>query len=475
MTAPRTLHDRLLDHARRAPDRCAVAGPAGPVSYAELAERVETRVREFAARGVDRRAVVGVGGGDDGEQLVDLLALSHLGATSFALSQQDSSRSRAEFFARVGATHTSVGGGDVTTVDPAPIEAGGPIRAASFDDDRARLLFNTSGTTGTVKIVVHTGDAIVAQAHRHVLEDERFACLASMEHNFVRRHRLYCAAVGGTNVFVDRALDPANAGVVAQLRALEATTLHLSAFQAQELLAAPDAGALAGLRLKLGGSHVPNALRERLRREVTAHLECGYGTTETGAIAFTDPADTRTDESVGRALDGIAIGIVDAQRRPVDPGAIGEVAIAGAGLFDGYLGDDARTAQRLDGGWFYTGDVGRIDADGRLLLSGRTDDVFVFNSMNVHPQELEARLREHPAVRDAVVVPQRSAVHGDVPVALVVVDDGADLRALKSFARERTGPRCPKRFVAIERVPRNAGGKILRAEARALLVGSTRS
>jgi acyl-coenzyme A synthetase/AMP-(fatty) acid ligase len=228
---------------------------------------------------------------------------------------------------------------------------------------------------------------------------------------------------------------------------------------------------LRGIRLKLGGSHVPADLRKRLRESITQDLYCGYGTTETGAIAFTDPNDSDAAESVGQALPGIEIRVTDADRKPVAPGERGEIAIRCAGMFQAYWNQPAATRARLVDDWFQTGDTGFLDDQHRLHLSGRTDDMFVFNSINIHPQDIEAQICQYPSVVDAAVLPKHSPVHGDVPVALVVFKDGAspDLRGLKKFVRDSAGLRTPRQFTIVDRIPRNATGKILRAEAQLLL------
>jgi acyl-coenzyme A synthetase/AMP-(fatty) acid ligase len=97
--------------------------------------------------------------------------------------------------------------------------------------------------------------------------------------------------------------------------------------------------------------------------------------------------------------------------------------------------------------------------------------MFVFNSVNIHPQDIESQLRQFPAVADAAVLPRRSPVHGDIPVALIVPagDAQPDLQALRAFMRDRVGIRCPRQFIVVERIPRNAAGKIVRAEAQRLL------
>lgn len=459
--SPTSLIGRLLHHASSRPDHCAVRRAGLSLTYAELAQQVLALADGLRQQGVTADSVVGIRCEDDARHLLLSLAAVRLGSACCSLPTHDAAALNEAMAARCGVTHVL---GNARPASGEPVTVAGSETA---DSPPARLLFATSGTTGAAKIVVLADADLVAQAARHIASpDERFACLATMEHNFARRHRLYCVAQGATNVLIDsRAGD-----LVAQLQQLDVSVLHLSAFQAQELLAQPGVSALRHLRLKLGGSHVAGGLRATLRQAVTPHLQCGYGTTETGAVAFTEPADD-AGETVGRALPGIEIQIRGAQGGPLPPGEAGEIAIRAAGLFRGYLDASGDIASGLQDGWFATGDVGRLDADGRLTVSGPCDDMFVFNSMNISPQELESLLCEHPDVSDAVVLPKASAAHGDIPVALVVWRPGSapDLAALRAFMRPRAGLRSPRHYSLIDKIPRNAAGKILRAEARALI------
>lgn len=437
------------------------------------------QAERLSESGVVGASVVGIGCDEDVAHLVLCLAVAHLGATSCTVPSFESPQQQQKVLQRTGATFVAAKDGTVERVAARPVEAASTSAStsasisASITGDPllaevgAKLLFSTSGTTGKPKIVCHRDSGLVAQAPRHVGPTERFACLASMEHNFSKRHRLYCVAQGAVNVFLDAAPET----LIEQCRTHELTTLHLSAYQAQELLGVPGIGALRGLRLKLGGSHVPASLRESLRTHVTDHLQCGYGTTETGAIAFTEPRDEQARESVGQALTGIEIRVTDANHAPLAAGQRGELAIRCEGMFLGYLGQPQQTAERLVDGWFHTGDVGHLDDQLRLHLGGRSDDMFVFNSINIHPQDIEAQILEFPTVVDAVVLPQPSPVHGDVPVALVIFDGTGepDLRQLKTFVRARAGIRSPRRFIVVDSIPRNGAGKVLRAEANALL------
>jgi long-chain acyl-CoA synthetase len=459
-----TLVGRLLRHARQGPSHEAVATPRLRLTYAELAALVAAQARRLRDAGVSRDAVVGIACPDDVQHLLLCLAAAAVGAASCTIPSREGERQRQELLDRCGVTHRLGPADAIRPGDPLPASTAADLP----DGGDAAVLFSTSGTTGAPKLVRLHGADLVAQAPRHVQSPgERFVCLATMEHNFARRHRLYCVAQGATNVFVDAAPD----SLVPQCKALSASVMHLSAFQAQELLAAPGVAALNGIRLKLGGSHVPSALRQQLRRGITPILQAGYGTTETGAIAFTDPDDDDAAESVGRPLPGIEARVASPAGEALPAGECGELSIRCAGMFRGYHGRPELTAARLRDGWFQTGDIGYIDHRGRIHLCGRADDMFVLNSVNIHPQDIESQLRQFPAVADAAVLPRRSPVHGDIPVALIVPagDARPDLNALRVFMRDRVGIRCPRQFIVVDRIPRNAAGKILRAEAQQML------
>lgn len=455
----RSLIQRLCDCAETNPDHDALITPSLSISYSQLLELVQAQAIRLLNEGVSDTSVVGIRCADDLRHLVLCLASVYNGATSFTVPTYDSMSAQDALIDRCGATHV-IDGNEALDSNSAYSKTSASARVA-------KLLFSTSGTSGEPKLVVHRDSDLVAQAHRHIGSmQERFACLASIEHNFAKRHRLYCIAAGATNVFPDPSLD----SLVSQCQQLAVNVLHVSAFQAQELLAIPNSEQLSEIRLKLGGSHVPLSLRRSLRSRITKKLQAGYGTTETGAIGFTEPDDAQAGESVGQPLPGIEIRAVTAKRVPLGANELGELAIRCDGMFRGYLGDSDLTATRLADGWFYTGDIGYLDSERRIHLCGRADDMFVFNSMNIYPQDVESEIRQFPDIIDAVVLPLPSAVHGHIPVAMVVVADGGnlDFAALRKFMRQRVGARCPRQFTRVAEIPRNATGKIARGETLSL-------
>ena len=453
-----SLIERLLFHANNNPDHDAVVTSKRALSYEHLFQLVLHQAQQFQHTGLSAESVIGIQCADDLQHLILCLAATYIGATSCTIPSHETSESQQATIKRCGANFIAK---EAIDIDPALNNTGLKEDLTEEKTQTAKLLFSTSGTTGEAKLVVHQSNDLVAQAHRHIdSEQERFACLASMEHNFAKRHRLYCVAEGATNIFIDARQED----LVKQCQSLRINVMHVSAFQAQELLATPGIEALSSIRLKLGGSHVPTALRQQLRNQITTKLQAGYGTTETGAIGFTAANDIDAGESVGQPLPGIEIRVVSPDRKTLNQGEQGELAIRCEGMFRGYLGKADLTDERLIDGWFYTGDIGYLDQQQRIHLCGRSDDMFVFNSMNIYPQDIESEICQFPGITDAAVLPKPSSIHGNIPVALVVFNKETKpkLPKLKKFVQNRVGLRCPRQFTIVDEIPRNASGKIAR-------------
>lgn len=467
MLKPESLIGRLFYYADTIPESEAVVSSALTLSYAQLAQLVRLQVGKLHQLGISNKSVIGIQCSHDIQHLILNLAATYLGATSCTIPTYESDETRRIIVDQCAATCIL---DECVAIEPSLQKTSLELPIAE-QAAYASLLFSTSGTTGNPKLVIHQDNDLVAQAHRHIQSNkERFVCLASMEHNFAKRHRLYCVAAGATNVFLSEVQKGRHEALVAELRSLNVNVMHVSAYQAQELLSLPDIGELSDIRLKLGGSHVPEALRQKLRVNITHNLQAGYGTTETGAIAFTDVHDLTAGDTVGQALPGIELRILSPEGKPLGVEEIGELAVKSDGMFRGYLGNSEMTTKRLKDGWFYTGDLAYLDEEQRIKLCGRSDDMFVFNSMNIYPQDIESELCQFPGVIDAAVFPKASSTHGNIPVAMVVFAPGQapDVNELKAFIYDRVGVRRPRQYMLVNDIPRNASGKILRQQAVSL-------
>jgi O-succinylbenzoic acid--CoA ligase len=226
------------------------------------------------------------------------------------------------------------------------------------------------------------------------------------------------------------------------LRDDEITIVSLVPAQLQRLL---DAGATPGPKLRrvlLGGGAMPPALLERAR---TAGFKVcpSYGLTQAcSTVTVAEPGDTAT---AGRPLKGVGVAIADD----------GEILVSGA------------TVNTL--GSLRTGDLGRIDEQGRLVVSGRKSDVIITGGENVAPAEVEAVLLEHPGVAEAAVFARPHPLWGDAVTAWVVAAPEAELTvaALRSHCLERLARfKVPKAFELVDELPRTASGKVKRTDLR---------
>lgn len=220
-----------------------------------------------------------------------------------------------------------------------------------------------------------------------------------------------------------------------------------------------------------GAAPLPVELYARAARTLGCGFRQVYGLTEAGGPIVTlgpgehpDPLGELPDTlPTGQVIPGMSLRIADENGRPLPAGHTGEILVRGDGRMRGYWRDPAATAAATVKGWLRTGDLGRLDAEGRLHLVDRLTDLIIRNGRNVYPAEIERVLRRHPAVADAAVVPVADGDEGEVPLALVVLAPGAgaDRTEILGHLFERMAEyKVPKDVQIIEELPRNSTGKV---------------
>jgi malonyl-CoA/methylmalonyl-CoA synthetase len=356
-------------------------------------------------------------------------------------------------------------------VDGAAGAAGLPVPAVGSDD--VALLAYTSGTTGTPKTVPLT--------HGNLLSSIRAAMLAwrwsaddVLVHALPLFHQhglggVHATLLAGSRAVIASRLDPA--ALLETVATAPATVLFAVPAIYERLLAAQDAdvSALRTPRLLVSGSApLSPALSERVAAVAGRPPLERYGTTESGLDVSHAYDGDRQAGTVGVPLPGVELLIADDEGRPVDDGEDGEILLRGPQVFAGYRGGDAGAEAFRPGGWFRTGDIGRIGpADGVLQITGRAKDLIITGGMNVYPREVGLVLERAPGVERAAVVGVPSERWGEEVVAVVVASAGAEVDgdAVMSYARGRLAPyKCPKRVVVVDELPSNAMGKVVTSE-----------
>jgi acyl-CoA synthetase (AMP-forming)/AMP-acid ligase II len=413
-----------LRHAVRLADRPALIADR-IITYGELAER--------AARVTVDRPVVAIRRPNGPELVVELIGALRAGAA-------------------------------VTLISPLYTEREAvPQLAIDRADDGVALLLSSSGTTGLPKVVQLSHRAMVTNLCQFATafpyrEGERVLGLAPFFHVMGLSCVLLHALASGATVVTMPRFD-----LEAMLRAIEEHRIS------QVLVPPPVLAALAShplvdgfdlSSLEVVGCGGAPATAE-LERTAAERLGClvaqGYGMTEAGpmiACSGTRPPVVRHG-SVGRIMPGTEVRLVD-----------GEVWVRGPQLMSGYLGDPEATAATIDAnGWLRTGDLGRFDDDGFLFLRDRVKDLIKVKGFQVAPAELEALLREHPAVADAAVVGVPDDEAGERPVAFVVTRGEVDREALVALVAGQVAPyKRLREIVEVDALPRSPTGKLLRRE-----------
>ncbi len=351
--------------------------------------------------------------------------------------------------------------------------------AGAADDDLAVLLY-TSGTSGRPKGVMLTHGNLTAnlrqiQGHVEFTRQDVLLGVLPQFHTFGLTVLTLLPLAARLKVVYSARFVPHK--IVKLMREHRATVFIAIPSMYGALLHVKDAAPddFRSLRYVVsGGEPLPDAVFEGFRERFGVTLNEGYGLTETSPVTNWCRPDEWRRGSVGRALPRIDQRIVDpATGNVLGPDQDGEVRMKGPNVMKGYFKRPEETAAAFDEkGYFKTGDMGRLDRDGHLFITGRIKEMIIVGGENVFPREIEEVLNRHPAVAASGVIGVMDPMRGELPVAFVEFKEGerADEKALIVWCRERlAGYKVPRSVQVVEKLPRNPTGKIMRRELKKLL------
>lgn len=346
------------------------------------------------------------------------------------------------------------------------------VQAHLLSDQMAALLY-TSGTTGLPKGVMLSSKNILTNCMQTIarlgfVSDERVLGVLPLFHSFAQFACVWAPVLMGCCVILVPKIERRNI--------LEGLTHRPTMF-----IGVP---ALFGLMCLLknanvdsvhyfasGGDAMPDKIRAAFELLYRRKIAAGYGLSETSPVLTADLDDTtEPTDNVGRPLIGVDLAIKDEQGNDLADGAIGQIWVRGDNVMLGYYNEPEKTAQVIKDGWFDTGDLGYINARGKLIITGRLKDIIVNKGFKIYPQEVENVILMHPAVIRAAVIGEIDEAVGEVAVAYVQIKEqepGIEQKIRELCERNLAAYKVPRKFVcSTHNLPMTGTGKIDKKELR---------
>lgn len=348
-----------------------------------------------------------------------------------------------------------------------------PLTSASLfasEDDCAVIIY-TSGTTGFPKGAMLSHRNLIRNVEQvtEALDfkpQDVFLTVLPLFHAFAATVCMNTCLFGGCASVLMESFAPA--------KALEAVRRHrvtilpsVPAIFNAFLATSATQETFATVRMFVsGGAPLPVSTLHALEARYQVPVLEGDGPTECSPVTSVNPlGGVRKAGSVGLPLPGVEIAICDDEDKPLPRNEIGEIVVRGDNVMIGYLNQPEATSEAMKGGWYHTGDIGKIDSDGYVFILERKKDMIITSGSNVYPREVEEVLFGHPAVADAAVIGLPDALRGEEVVAVIVLKPGSQIteRELGAYCRERMATyKAPRKVLFRETLPKGGTGKTVK-------------
>ena len=494
----------LTDTAARVPDRPVLLLDETTVSYAALDAMSAKVAGVLAARGIEagdrvalimpnipQMAFVYYGVLRYGAVVVPLNPLLKAREVAYHLQNSEARL----VFAWEGILAEALEGAEQAGgVEVIPVNAGAFLQLLAeadpvsevheVDGEDTAVILYTSGTTGRPKGAALTHNNLVTNAEisrnlLHTVESDVIFGGLPFFHVFGQTSALNSAVMAGASISLLPRFDAGKALEIIErdgVTIFEGVPTMYVGMLRHPRLADTDVSSLRGAIT--GGSAMPLEVLHEFERVFGTQLLEGYGLSETSpVVSFNLPGPDRMAGSIGKAVEGMHVRVVDPDGGDLPVGEVGELAVQGTGVMKEYWNNPEATQAAIPDGWFRTGDLGRLDEAGNIYIVDRKKDVILRGGYNVYPREVEEVLYGHPAVAEAAVIGIPDELHGEEIVAVVglkedvrVADDVARdalLADIRSFAKDRLAAyKYPRRVVLTDALPKGPTGKILKREIR---------
>jgi acyl-CoA synthetase (AMP-forming)/AMP-acid ligase II len=461
--SPNPLVSLIFDRAQEAGDLPAVTDGRGTWGYRHLATESERLAREIP-QATPAGEPLAILMGPDADAIVALLAAAAAGRACLLIANNAPSSERNVLLRNAGARFVVLPGSSPAQIVPsARLQTGKPAGSALDPhpiSPVAGLLQVTSGSLGEPRLAVRSWGGVCAEveAIRQTLgltAEDRIVCASSIAHSYGLIGGVLAPLLAGAHVFLADPTDDARTVLDAG-----PTVLFALAGTYERLLQATEGyEPLRSVRWALSaGAPLPPGLFERFHHQANLSIRQDYGTTETGTISIDSDPEVDPD-SVGRPLRHVEVCIAPEAGAPLAPGEQGEICVRSASVARGYLGVEGTSTCVNPDGWYHTGDLGSVDAEGRLHVGRRLRPPLLLNEQSVSPDAVEAELLRIPGVREAAVA-ARSREGG--PCVSITVAGEVSPGEVERWWREHVpSGELPVRVDVRDSLPRSPAGKVL--------------
>jgi long-chain acyl-CoA synthetase len=489
------LADNLIRSAQRVPDRPAIRLDDRVLTYRDLDEYSARAAGLLRERGVVPGDRVAIMLPNTPDFAIIYFAALRVGAVVVPMNPLLKAREVAHYLADSGARLVFAGPGSVeeavdglgssgatcVTVDDQFSQILGEARpvAGAVDRDRAddAVILYTSGTTGQPKgaELTHanlaTNVEVTATDLIQITSDDVIFGGLPLFHSFGQTCGLNAAiSVGACLTLVSRFTPEKALQVLVRDRVTVfegVPTMYVA------MLAVPERSSydVSALRVCVsGGAALPVEVLRGFEEEFGCVILEGYGLSETSPVAsFNHPDRPRKPGSIGTPIRGVEMRVLDDTGRDVGPDEVGEIAIRGDNVMKGYWQLPEATRASIPDGWFRTGDLARMDADGYFFIVDRKKELIIRGGYNVYPREIEEVLYEHPAIAEAAVIGVPDAALGEEVAAAVALKPGAAVTAddIREYVKARVAAyKYPRHIWIVDALPKGPTGKVLKREIK---------
>lgn len=469
----------LIAHARANPGGVALVLMDREINYEQLNGLTWICAQYLHEQGVRASDIVALTFKSDLLLAIAILGLTRIGATVLSIPKSATASQRSQWEEAAHAKYLLSDCSDeyASNLPRLLVQAAnlsGPARIdisiLCEEPDSYLTIAVGSGSTGEPKLLPVTHEQMrgrfeVIKKAPVYSPDTRAWEFSSLEFASIQTSFFCVLHLGAAYCF----LEPSLAHLVESTAKYNVNRISLSAFHLQSYLRADSlksAPRLNGIKsLSTGGSTITRSLRDDIRERITDNLYVAYGANECYLISLAGPPSVFAKSgTVGAPVDGVRIEVVDDKGIQVVAGARGNMRLKSPGLISGYL-DDAEGSRRVfQDGWFYPGDIVEVGSDGDIIHLGRSDQMMIFNGINIYPAEIEQCLSLHPDVKDVTAFPIQHEIHQELPVCAVALYARANVLAdeLIGYTRDLIGFRHPRRVFIVDEIPRNYMGKVIR-------------